>query len=287
MLHSNLGAILCDIKRDYDGAIACFKKAIALDPTLALAHYNLGNARRTKGEVDEAIACYHKAIALDPTLALAHNGLGVALQAKGEVDEAIACFQKAIALDPKYAQARAHLAKSKRLTAIRDKLAAFQKGTWKPATASERIELATWCQVKKLHHTAAGLFAAAFAAEARLANDLNAGHRYNAARCAALAATGQGEDAAKLIDKERTRLRQQALAWLRADLGLWARQFAAGEVTRRRLTRALKFWQQDGDLAGLRDAAALAKRPKEEHKACTQLWADVATLLKKTEQKPN
>ena len=42
-------------------------------------------------------------------------------------------------------------------------------------------------------------------------------------------------------------------------------------------------WQQDPDLAGIRDAAALAKLPGEEQKACTQLWADVAELLEEGE----
>jgi hypothetical protein len=39
-------------------------------------------------------------------------------------------------------------------------------------------------------------------------------------------------------------------------------------------------WQQDTDLAAIRDAAAMAKLPAEEQKACSQLWADVAALLK-------
>src|SRR6516164_4586354 len=68
--------------------------------------------------------------------------------------------------------------------------------------------------MKKLHHTATGLYAAAFAADPKLADDLKAGHRYRAACAAALAAAGQGEDAAKLDDKEKVRLRKQALDWL-------------------------------------------------------------------------
>jgi len=48
----------------------------------------------------------------------------------------------------------------------------------------------------------------------------------------------------------------------------------------------LDHWQKDSDLAGIRDAAALAKLPAEEQKAFTQLWADVAALLKKAEEKP-
>ncbi len=56
---------------------------------------------KDKGQVDEAIACYQKAIELDPKDAIAHNNLGLALQAKDQRDEAIASYMKAIELDPK------------------------------------------------------------------------------------------------------------------------------------------------------------------------------------------
>jgi tetratricopeptide (TPR) repeat protein len=285
--HINLGSVLAG-KGQVDAAIACFQRGIVLNPKHANAHNNLGGALARKGQVDAAIACYEKAIALNPELAKAHSNLGLALASKGQLDEAIASYQKAIALKPNYTQARALLAKAERLVAIRDKFAAFQKGTYTPATPSERLDLVEWCQVKKLHHTAAGLYADAFADAARLADDLNAGHRYSAACHAALAAAGQGEDAAKLDDKERTRLRQQALAWLRADLALWAKRLETGQFADRVAVQpALRHWQQNRNLAGLRDAAALAKLPAEEHQACTQLWADVAALLKKAEEKPN
>ena len=47
----------------------------------------------------------------------------------------------------------------------------------------------------------------------------------------------------------------------------------------------MSHWQQDTDLAGIRDAAALARLPSQEQKACTQLWADVAALLKKAQER--
>ena len=50
------------------------------------------------------------------------------------------------------------------------------------------------------------------------------------------------------------------------------------------MQQALRHWQQDSDLAGLRDAAALAKLPAEERAACERLWADVAELLKRAEE---
>jgi tetratricopeptide (TPR) repeat protein len=283
----NLGSALRD-KRQVEEAIACYQKAIALDPSFAMAHNNLGAILcEEKQDYDGAIAYFHKAIALDPSLAMAHTSLGNALCFKGQVEEAIPCYQKAVALNSEDAQARALLARSKRLVANRDKFAAFEKGTYTPATPAERLDLVEWCHIKKLHHTAASLYAAAFAADPKLAADLSTGHRYNAACSAALAATGQGEDAAKLIDKERTRLRRQALDWLRADLGLWARLFADGKVGGSSLAPILKHWQQDTDLAGLRGATALAKIPAEEQEAWTQLWADVAALLKKAEAPAN
>ena len=42
-------------------------------------------------------------------------------------------------------------------------------------------------------------------------------------------------------------------------------------------------WQEDRDLAGVRDKDALAKLPAEERAAWEKLWADVAALLKKAE----
>jgi serine/threonine-protein kinase len=316
--HNNLGNALKD-KGQLDEAIACYQKAIELDPKLALAHYNLGlalagkgqvdeairNYRKAialdpkdadahtglgaalgdKGQVDEAIACFKKAIALDPKDALAHANLGVALKDKGQLDEAIACLKKAIELDPNFAPFRTELAKAERLGAARDKFAAFQNGSYTPASNDERLGLAEWCKIKKLPHTATSLYAAAFAADAKLADDLKAAHRYSAACHAALAAAGQGEDAAKLDDKERTRLRQQARDWLRADLALRGKQLESGQpADRAAAQQALRHWQQDSDLAGLRDAAALAQLPAEERAACAKLWADVAALLKRAEE---
>ncbi len=45
----------------------------------------------------------------------------------------------------------------------------------------------------------------------------------------------------------------------------------------------MRHWQQDTDLAGIRDKAALDKLPAEERQAFTQLWADVAALLQKAQ----
>src|SRR5262249_14263223 len=132
---------------------------------------------------------------------------------------------------------------------------------------------------------APGLYAAAFAADPMLADDLEWEHRHIAACCAALAAAGQGEDAAPLDDQERARLRQQALDWLRADLALRTRQLESDRPADRTAARqTLRYWQKDPGLAGLRDKEALDKLPAEEQKAFVQLWADVAATLEKAKK---
>src|SRR5262249_8066960 len=72
------------------------RKAIALQPDYALAHYNLGGALREQGRVVEAEAAYRKAIALQPDHAEAHDNLGTLLLAKKKLDDAAAAFRKAI-----------------------------------------------------------------------------------------------------------------------------------------------------------------------------------------------
>ena len=284
--HSNLGNALKD-KGQLDAAIASYRKAIELDPKLALAHGNLGIALAAKGQLDEAIVSFRKAIELDPKLAAAHSNLGNALSDKGQLDAAIASYRKAIELDPKLAGARNGLAEAERLAALQGKLPALLKGDFKPTTNDERVALSRLCTIKKLYRTSAGLSADAFAADHKLADDLRASHRYNAACFASLAAAGKGEDAAKLDDKEKARLRKQALDWLRADLALWTKLNDSGPpAARAAMLPMMKHWQRDSDLAGIRDAASLAKLPAEERTACEKLWSDVASLLKMAEDKP-
>jgi hypothetical protein len=106
--------------------------------------------------------------------------------------------------------------------------------------------------------------------------------RYNAARAAALMAAGQSQDGPPLDDAAKARLRRQALDWLKAELVAWG-QLLEPDLRQARpfIVSNLSHWQQDSDLASIRDAAALAKLPAGEQKAFAQLWADVAALLKK------
>ena len=52
------------------------------------------------GRIDEAVAGYRRALELDPKLAIAWNGLAMTLEKKGDLDGAIAAAQRLLELEP-------------------------------------------------------------------------------------------------------------------------------------------------------------------------------------------
>src|SRR5262249_27915827 len=101
--HSSLGAALLH-KGRYDEAIACFRKAIELDPTHALTYANLAGALFHQKKARAALAAAEKALELDPTHAGAHGNRGAVLGLLlHEHDRAIDALRKAIKLNPKSA----------------------------------------------------------------------------------------------------------------------------------------------------------------------------------------
>jgi Flp pilus assembly protein TadD len=93
----------------YEASIPEWEKALALGPSEALVHNNLGVALAETGRVEEAIAHYRKALELSPRYPEAYNNLGEALAGRGRLDEAIAHFEKALQLDPEHAGAHSNL----------------------------------------------------------------------------------------------------------------------------------------------------------------------------------
>jgi hypothetical protein len=111
--------------------------------------------------------------------------------------------------------------------------------------------------------------------------------RTRRARAAALAAAGQGEDAGRLPERVVLTLRRQALRWLRADLAAYTQLAGRDDPKLKQAIRQrLGHWEQDADLAPVRDAEALNKLPDHERDAWRRLWADVAALGKKVEARP-
>jgi tetratricopeptide (TPR) repeat protein/serine/threonine protein kinase len=316
LAHYNLGLAL-QAKGRLDEAIKEYRRAIELDPKFAKPHFDLGVALKAKGRLDEAVNEYHQAIRLDPTDALAHYSLGNALYDKGRLDEAIAEYRQAIRIKPEYAEAHCNLGHAlrqkgefrqalgalrrghelgsknprwpypsaqwvrqcERLVELDGRLPGLLAGTTAPASPGEGIELAGLCTLKRLNRGAARFYDQALAAEPKLADDLRAGHRYNAACAAALAGCGRGKDAGKLKERERIRLRRQALTWLRADLAAW-QKLLGKEPDRARtpIQQQMRHWQHDNDFAGVRGPEALAGLPEAERQEWQKLWDDVEAL---------
>jgi hypothetical protein len=215
------------------------------------------------------------------------RALGQALLAKRQFAEADAAIGRCLdLLPPKEAKIRANLKRQlqrcQHLRALEGRLPAVVQGKDKPA--ADCLDLAELCCVKNHYATAARLYAEALAATPRLTEDLRAGHRFNAARAAALAGGGRGDDVAGLGEPEREALRRQARDWLRLDLAAWAKKVDTGtEAERIQARKTLAPWRDDPDLAAMRDPAALGKLPPAERQECRALWRDLDALLERAQ----
>jgi tetratricopeptide (TPR) repeat protein len=281
-------------KGQLDEAIAEFHEAIRTKqefPEAYIAHFNLGFALQAKGRWDEAIAAYKDAIRLKKDWPEAHCNLAGALEKKGQFTEALVYHRRGHELgskNPRWPYPSAQWVRNcERLVQLDGKLPAILSGQKQPADAAERLALAKLCQLpcKQLYRATLRFYTEAFAAEPKLPDDLEDGYRYDAACAAVLVAAGQGKDAEKLDNKERIRLRRQALDWLRADLALWSKQMSEGPPQLRlACQRTLEHWQQDSDFASVRGETALAKLAADEQRGWRQLWADVEKTLTKLRQ---
>ena len=55
------------------------------------------------GRLEEAVACYAKAVEIDPRDAAAWHNEGTVLNELGRHEEALACYEKALEIDSRYA----------------------------------------------------------------------------------------------------------------------------------------------------------------------------------------
>jgi tetratricopeptide (TPR) repeat protein len=110
--HSNLGNALYR-QRDYAGAVAAWKRAIAIDPHHSNSHCNLGNALRTQGNLADA---YKQAIAIDPNHLGSHCSLGIVLRRQGDHAGAAAAHKQIIPVGPNRSDAFSGLGTSQAIT---------------------------------------------------------------------------------------------------------------------------------------------------------------------------
>jgi len=84
-------------------------------------------------------------------------------------------------------------------------------------------------------------------------------------------------------DAQRAKRRNQARAWLEAELATWTKLLGSADIQQRQAIAAtLRHWRQDTELASVRDEAALAGLPGDERQRWKSLWAKVDELLAKT-----
>jgi serine/threonine-protein kinase len=264
--------------------LANYQQAERFDPGWMPAPNILRTSPQDEGRLEEAITHYRKAIRIEPALALAHGGLGQLLLVRRNFGEAADATRRSLDLLPQDDKSlrpnlESQLQCCRRLLALENRLPTVVQGTDKPAVGGCR-ELAELCFVKHHYATAARLYAEALASNPQWGEDLRAGHRFNAARAAALAGCGRRDDAARLREPEREELRKQARVYLHRDLSAWSKKVESGKLEVSIPARiTLSKWRDDPDLAGIRDAAALERLPSAERQECRELWRELDALL--------
>jgi tetratricopeptide (TPR) repeat protein len=166
------------------------------------------------------------------------------------------------------------------MAALDARLKVVIKGDQQPENEAERLALAQRAYDRALHATAARLWGEALANNPKLGDDRQALHVYNAACAGALAGCGYGRDHSPPDDAATIKLRMKALDWLRAELAVRLKELESGAPQAKLdVVQALKHWQEDPDLTGVRDENELGKLPIEEQAKFRRLWKDVAALL--------
>jgi tetratricopeptide (TPR) repeat protein len=304
--HNNLGVALHD-QGQFAAAIPYFKKALDIKPTHADAHVNWGNALARLKDFDGAIAQYKQALRFNPKHAPAHCNIGHLLAEKGYFGEALEYLQKGHELGSRQSgwiyNSAGWIKQCQELLQLDEQMQAVRQGRAQAGGSQELLAFANLCKRhKKYYATAARFYADALALKPQLAQDIKDPARYQAICCSVLAAAGQGLDAAALSATVKSKLRQQALDWLRMDLKRIrqellpasaqggekknakgylfapANQATAKSPDRLWAKRQLSVWQNDLDLASVRLREELARLPAAEQQAWQRFWKDVAQL---------
>ena len=105
----------------YPALEAKFQAALAEDPNLAEADYNLGVLAERQGKKEEAVDHYQTALKKKPSLKEASENLAVIAQNEGRIPEAVRAYESILAAYPDDAGAHARLAEIYRLSGDHDR----------------------------------------------------------------------------------------------------------------------------------------------------------------------
>jgi eukaryotic-like serine/threonine-protein kinase len=271
-------------------AVTLAERAVAVDRSKYAGAYPYfrfaqGLAEYRQGRLDHTIYAMQgdaaKVLGPAPRLVLA-----MALHEKNQVPEARKTLAAAVTSHdwrPEAVQDQDgwiyHVLRREAEQLIVPNLRAFLAGEYQPRDNDERLALLGVCQYTNRSLAIARLYADAFVAAPSLAEDLGTGHRYSAARAAALVGCGRSADAKGLGDEDRPRWRQQARRWLREDLAAWERSLSGPVAGRIRAAQTLARWRTDPDFAGLRALSEMARLSADERKDWLALWEEVNDLI--------
>ncbi len=144
-----LGNIL-RIQGQHDQAVACFERALAMQPANAdirrnfsLVSNNLGVLANKLGRSHDAIDHFRRAVELSDSNPEAHINLGITLEQTGKLDQAASSFKNAISAKPGFAEAHYHLAHLRSHRSTTGEIDAMQSLFNQPGTSeSEQTLLA-------------------------------------------------------------------------------------------------------------------------------------------------
>jgi protein O-mannosyl-transferase len=98
----------------WEDSVMLWQHATRVTPESYIAHENLGQALRERGQLDEAKASYERALANAPSrspayLAVIENSIGMVLTRQGKTADALERFAAAVRQNPGFAEAQSNL----------------------------------------------------------------------------------------------------------------------------------------------------------------------------------
>jgi tRNA A-37 threonylcarbamoyl transferase component Bud32/tetratricopeptide (TPR) repeat protein len=230
----------------YPEAIRYYTAAVSLRPDFAPAYFWLGVAL-CLDDPEAAEEAFKKVIELTGEhppglfyLALAQGNQGRFGAALRSVRRA----EKAAGPEPNVRQGAEEMIAV--LRPLADKETRVLGILERPAVAEDLPDLSEFSRLFDelgRYRTAARLYAKMFEADPELKDKRGIlTPRHNAAWCALLASFNEGTDSKILGAEEQSRLRGQALAWLREELAVWTKALDAGEADPKLVVQVLNSW---------------------------------------------